>query len=224
VDRSKSEQRDILSIVLNESLTTAPKLTQSQLAVLAVVFLFRYTQSYMVGNHQLLGEYLDAHVAPFASKLVKNMACYQHLEFTGCGAIGIGQMSLESILARTYRGQFLKGFDENAVTSSGLSLASHGEFFIECLNDPSKLQVRANSQELLEKILEQRSIKTEDRQKIISLFNTNAMSEQEIRDKVIQIRPFMDDVFKIWSDSAMRNFTLTSVGIAIGHGRRVCQS
>src|SRR5258706_9702008 len=61
IDRSKQEQRDILQIVLNESLSTAPKLTESQLAVLAVIFLFRYTQNLGVGNHQMLGERVDNH-------------------------------------------------------------------------------------------------------------------------------------------------------------------
>lgn len=93
VDRSKQEQRDILQIVLNESLITAPKLTENQLAVLAVVFLFGYTQNFGVGNHQMFADYLDTHAAPFDSKLVKNMACYQHLEFSGSGAIGLGLVS-----------------------------------------------------------------------------------------------------------------------------------
>jgi hypothetical protein len=43
VDRSKHEQRDILQIVLNESLKTAPKLTENQLAVLSLIFLFKYS-------------------------------------------------------------------------------------------------------------------------------------------------------------------------------------
>ena len=31
------------------------------------------------------------------------------------------------------------------------------------------------------------------------------------------IRPYMSGVFETWSESAMKNLTLTSVGIAIGH-------
>ena len=43
------------------------------------------------------------------------------------------------------------------------------------------------------------------------------MSETEIRDKVVEIRPYMTEIFETWSGSAMKNFKLTSVGIAIGH-------
>jgi hypothetical protein len=122
VDRSKQDQRDILQIVLNESLLTAPKLTESQLAILAMIFLFGYTQSFDIGNYQIFAEYLDKYVAPFASKLVKNLASYQHLEFSGSGSIGLGVRSLEGILSVTYHGLFLKGFEEKEITD-GVSLS-----------------------------------------------------------------------------------------------------
>jgi hypothetical protein len=217
VDRSKQEQRDILQIVLNESLNTAPKLTESQLAALALIFLFGHTQNFRVGNHETLGLYLDKHVAPFASKIVKNLACYQHLQFCGCGSIGLGTRELELIIGSVYQGQFLKGFDEKEVADRGISLGLDPNFFIRCLNDPSKIQVRANSKETLEKAFEAYAVTPDDRSKIGALFDVGKMSNSEIRDKCIEIRPFMSEVFDVWSDSAMKNFTLTSVGIAIGH-------
>jgi hypothetical protein len=217
VDRSKQEQRDILQIVLNESLITAPKLTESQLAVLAMIFLFRYTQNFGVGNHQMFATYLDAHVAPFVSKLVKNSACYQHLEFSGSGAVGLGEVSLESILGSTYQGQFLKGFEEKEIVDRGISIGLDQRVFMPCLNDPSKLQIGANNKELLEKALEKYAIPAEDRIQVRALFDLEKMSDLEIKDKCIEIRPYMSSLFETWSESAMKNFTLTSVGIAIGH-------
>jgi len=217
VDRSKHNQRDILQIVLNESLSTAPKLTENQLAVVAVIFLFGYTQNLGIRNHQMFAEYLDKHVAPFATKVVKNMACYQHLQFTGCGAIGLGARSLESILGMTYQGEFLKGFDAKEVTDRGVSIGVDPRFFMPCLNDPSKMQVRVNSKELLDKNLEAHAITPEDRAKISALFDVGKMNETEIKEKCVEIRPYMSGLIETWSESAMKNFTLTSVGIAIGH-------
>ena len=217
VDRSKQDQRDILQIVLNESLATAPKLTDAQLAVLAVIFLFRYTQSQWIGNHQQLGEYFDRHVLSFSSKLVKNSACYQHLEFTGCGSVQMGEITLENILDQTYPGQFLKGFDQSEITNREISIGLDQRFFIPCLNDPTKFQVRANNKTILEQNLSANDIKPEDRAKIVALFDVGKMSHAEIREKCISIRPFMESVFDTWSDSPMKSFTMTSVGMAIGH-------
>lgn len=217
VDRSKQEQRDILQIVLNESLNTAPKLTDNQLAALAMVFLFKYTQNFGVGNHEMLGQYLDKHVAPFGPKLLKNMAGYQHLEFCGCGSIGLGTMNLETILGKTYQGQFLKGFDPKEISERDISIGNDPRFFIPCLNDRSRTQVRANSKEGLEKMFESLNVLADDRSKILALFDLNKMSDSEIKTKCIEIRPYMADVFDTWSGSAIAQFTLTSVGIAIGH-------
>ncbi len=217
VDRSKQDQRDILQIVLNESLATAPKLTETHLAALAVIFLFKYTQNFGIGNHQMFADYLDKHLLPFVSKLSKNHAGYQHLQFSGCGSIGLGGNRLESILGTVYQGQFLKGFDQSEIANRDFSAGISHQFFIPCLNDSAKLQVNANSKENLEKLLDAKGVSSEDRAKIIELFDLGKMSEPEIKEKLIAIRPYMAEVFEIWTNSPMQNFTLTSVGMAIGH-------
>ncbi len=116
-----------------------------------------------------------------------------------------------------YQGQFLKGFEEKEIADRGISIGLDPRFFISCLNDQSKLQVRANSKELLDKAFEEHAISAEDRAKISALFDVGKMNESEIKDKCIEIRPYMSGLFETWSGSAMKNFTLTSVGIAIGH-------
>lgn len=217
VDRSKQDQRDILQIVLNESLATAPKLTDANLAALAVIFLFKYTQNYLVGNHQMLGEYLDKHLLPFVSKLSKNHAGYQHLEFSGCGSIGLAGNTLEGLLGMVYQGHFLKGFEQSEITNRAISIGIDPRFFMPCLNDATKWQVRANNKENLEKSLDAQGVFSDDRAKILDLFDLGKMSEPEIKEKLIAIRPYMAEVFDIWTNSPMQTFTLTSVGMAIGH-------
>lgn len=125
--------------------------------------------------------------------------------------------TLESILGTTYQGQFLKGFEEKEITDKGISIGRDPRFFVQCLNDPSKLQVNANSKEMLDKAFEAHSITPEDRAKISALFDVGKMQDAEIKHKCIEIRPYMSELFETWSKSAMQNFTLTSVGIAIGH-------
>lgn len=218
VDRSKLSQRDILQIVLSESLNTAPKLTEQQLAALAVMFLFKHTQNQGIGTLELLGNYLDRHVAPFASKLVKSMACYQHLQFTGCGSIGsFPGPGLETILGNVYQGLFLKGFEAREIADHGISLGLDQRVFVTCLNDQSKVQVKAMNTDQLDKLLDFFGIAEDDRTKIRALFGFGKMTDAEIKDKVISLRPYMSNVFEIWSGSSIGAFTLTSVGIAIGH-------
>lgn len=217
VDRSKQEQRNILQIVLNESLNTAPKLTNDQLAALAIIFLLRYTINHSVGNHDLLGEYFDQYVLPFAKDLNTGNACYQHLEFTGCGSISVASKSLEDALVGNYQGLFSKGFDENNVLVSQLTVGLDRRYFIPCLNDKTRYQVKALNKEALEKLLNANPVSPGDKINIGALFDNVKMSANEVIDKCISLRPYMEKVFDVWTNSPMQNFNLTSVGIAIGH-------
>lgn len=219
VDRSKQDSRDILQIVLNESLIIAPKLTNSQIACLSVIFLCRYTQTLNIVSHHKLGEYFDKNIKHFIGHLLKNDATYQHLEFTGCGSIQISSISLEEVMGRIYQGLFLKGIDSAEIMSTALSSvdATNTHFFIQCLNDSTKLQVNALNKNVLKDLFTQFSIPSNEQYQIERLFDMNMMNLEEIKTKCIQIRPYMDEIFNIWSESPMNTFTLTSVGIAIGH-------
>ncbi|WLH87873.1 hypothetical protein PSH87_14350 [Pseudomonas sp. FP453] len=217
VDRSKQDERNILQIVLNESLNVVPKLTDSHLANLAIVFLFRYVQSYDVVSDALLGNYLDTHVMPFVSKISKKPSSFQHLQFTGCGSEQMMAATLETLLLGSYQGLFSKGVDSSEVDAEELSWKLREVFLIRCLNDSEKFQVKFISRTALFDIFDRYYIGQEDRDKILRLFNAGLMSEDEVREKCVGLRPYLGPVFSCWNESRMTNFTLTSVGLAIGH-------
>jgi len=115
VDRTKNQSRDLVQIVLDESLSTAPKLTNSQLASLSAVFFLRYTQNNSLGTHESLCVYLDRFLAPLVANITKSLASFQHLEFSRCGAIAVTEISLEGMFSDRYKGLFAKGFDAREV-------------------------------------------------------------------------------------------------------------
>ena len=164
-------------------MNVAPKLTKDQLAVLSIVFLFKYTQNHAIGNHDMLGEYFNKHVQPFATSISKNQACYQHLEFSGCGSISMGSHSLQKILGTTYQGLFLKGFESEEIQKKEISVGHDQRFFIPCLNESKKIQVNAKSLEILTKRMNEQSIPEDDKPKIVDLFNLNKMNDNEIKEK-----------------------------------------
>lgn len=217
VDRSKQANRNILQIVLNESLHTVPKLTHDQLTVLSLVFLLRYVKSNS-GNHQLLHDFLSKYIQSLANNIVVSKSCFQHLVFTGCGAISMGQITLEDVFQRTYTGLFKKGCDSTRIDEITISLKDKIDyFFIQCLNDPAKYQVNALDMEILESKFAVHQVSTENQQKIVALFNEGTMSSVEIKAKIVEFSPFMKPIFDAWSASEMKNFELSSVGMAIGH-------
>lgn len=217
VDRSKQEKRDILQIVLNESLETAPKLTDSQLSNLAVMFLFKYTQNSKVLNVYELGNYFDDHVKPFVSLLTKSQASFQHLEFAGCGTIQIADMPLEDVLFHTYGGLFMSGFDLAQIANIDIPESIKDELLMPCINNREKMQVRMKNVEVLKAFLAENNLPTSVQSQIISLYENYRLPNEKIQQKCIEIRPYMVDMFDAWNNSSMKSFTMTSVGIAIGH-------
>lgn len=217
VDRSKQDERNILQIVLNESLSVAPKLTNSQVALLALIFRLRYTINYSLIGHDSLGQYFDQTIFPLISELNPNESSFQHLEFAGCGTIQTTEANLERLLGYLYKGLFSKGFDKSEIDSKQITIGLDTRFFISCLNDETKLQVNALNDETLKKNLEKEKIGEEDRKKIIELFSESAMSNNEIMNLCINLRPYMKDFYDKWNSTSMKSFNLTSVGIAIGH-------
>lgn len=220
VDRSKQPQRTMMQLVLNESLVTAPKLTDGSLATLSLLFLLKYTVSNRVNSRSSFGDFLDREVKPLIPQIVSTSTALQYLEYTGCGNVGLGGINsrnLESILQFVYHALFSKGIEPEILANTRRELSrNYGAYFITCLNDQSRLQIAHMNEQTLDRAFEQDSVPPEDREKLKSLFRTNVMSENEVRDEIVKLRPYMADLFTKWNDSSMTTFTLTSVGLAIG--------
>lgn len=226
VDRSRREQRDILQIVLNEALQTAPKLTNNQCAALAVIFFFKYTQLLNITSYHNLIIAINKHLSYFIDLLRTNDMEYQHLEFTGCGSITMYVSSIEEILSNKYQGIFNHGFEKSLLKKNGITISADSQIFCEIncyssfsnlFNEPSKIRIAAQNIEELEKLFDLHNIPHVDRDKITTLFNSYKFSTEDVRGKCINTNPELRRLFDIWSTSQLRAFTLTSVGMAIGH-------
>lgn len=216
VDRTKQESRSLLQIVLNESLSIAPKLTSEKLAALSTVFLFRYMVHRGLTNHEAFYAYLDEYARPFAELIERNNACYQHLEYAGCGAVGMASISIEKAILRSYPGLFCRGFDQVQFCAKQLSIPFTDPMITTCLNDGSKKQVKPLNRDVLEEMAVRRSLPPDDVKKLKALQNAHLLCSDEVRRRVIAERPYMERVFDAWK-GPIGPFTLTSVGIAIGH-------
>lgn len=217
IDRSRESSRDLKQIVLNEAIQTVAKLTENQIAILSVVFALKYTVNHTINSLINLGDYLDKYVLPQMKLITDSQAAYEHLEYASCGIIQVTSVGLSKIWETYYTGLFLKGFELDEIDKERLSYETQSKYIMQCLNDASKYQVNAISLENLNKGLTAESILENEAKYIIELFEKNKMSSDEIKAKVIEIRPYMADLYSIWENSLMKNFQLTSVGKAIGH-------
>ena len=50
-----------------------------------------------------------------------------------------------------------------------------------------------------------------------SLYAETAMSVEQVNEKMLSVTPALKGIADIWRNSELRNFRVTSVGMAIGH-------
>jgi hypothetical protein len=217
VDRTKHENRSILQIVLNESIAVAPKLTNDQLAALSITFIFKHTIYHGIDSLDSLNNYLDIYIQPFISLLNKREACYEHLAYSGCGSIEIGSIDISNVFLQHYAGLFSKGFEKDLIQQSKIGLTEYAPIFIPCLHDQTKIQINALNEDVLKSETERMGISLEDTNKLLDLSKKFLMKSDEVKDYLKKVRPYMDNLFDVWDNSLMKNLTLTSVEIAIGH-------
>ncbi len=172
-----------------------------------------------INSYDSLGQYLDLYIKPFSGFLTKNVSCYQHLEYTGCCSIdiGIGKETLVRLFKDRYSIVFSKGFTKEFLKNQGILVSEKSPIFNQCHYDSRMLQIDAlNESDLRDKAL-QRRINEQEINKLVNLRNTVLIKDNEIRAKLIKLRPYMSKIFDVWMNSLMSQLHLTSVGTAIGH-------
>jgi len=223
VERSKEKQRNILQIVLNESLKVAPKLTKDQLSALSIIFILKYTRFLGMNSLDGLKFYVENRLSPFIHELTESETCYQHLSFAGCGAISIGSVKIGKIFREHYPGIFSKGFSKEEIEKQKFEFESSVKAFVPCLHANDLSQVNAMDEDAIRNGAQFSLVGENGKNKLVSLLKDKAMSENEIEDYLKTNFKPMDNLLKIWNKTSMKNMSLSSVGIAIGHAnsRRV---
>lgn len=216
IERSKEKRRSTKQIVLSEAIKAVQKITTEQQDILSTVLLFREMYDKSLTDHKLLGAYWDKHVLPFLNSLTSNKTTYSHLEYAGCGSVKILQENFESILESSYGGLFNNGFNLDFFRTQ-IPKELDEIFLIDCLNDTSKKQVNALNIDKLNHSFQTLSISQSDRRTLERLFRENTMQPEKIKQKTIAIRDYMATFIKVWNQSDLKQFKLTSVGTAIAH-------
>jgi len=211
VDRAKLKERNLLRLVLNESLQVAPKLTIAQLDTLSIIFLLKYTMNNDLLNPSNLKQYLVDFIAPFIDKLTKEISCYQHLEYTACASISSGSTYLFNIFNNNYSGLFCKGFSIDKYESISDKLSK--KFIMPCFHNNTLWQINVMN----EKEIDNLNIDAEFISQVKALQRSNYMNYAELKEYLIELEPKMEILFDVWENSMIANTSLTSVGIAIAH-------
>lgn len=217
VDRSKEEQRSLLQVVLNESLTIAPKLNSTQLDILACCFNIAYTRRLNIANAKMFLEYINNAVLVFADAIGEKDSNYRHLEYVGCVSIRTGSRDIVKILTQTYKAIFCKGFERDSLGEIAKECPNIWKVVIPSLHNVNLIQAGGMDDETIKTMCNQNAISEEASNKLIQLNNQNMMNQQEAIDYLKSQCPKFEKFLTDTQKTPFKSLELTSVGIAIAH-------
>jgi hypothetical protein len=223
VDRASETTRETRTIVLNEAIQAAPKLTTAQRRAIAVCFLVKYTR--YAGPSMLeayLQVYVKHHLAPLADGIPTKPSAYQHIAYVGAGSVGIGTTAFIEAIRRSGRGFFTRGVTVDELPEPIEGMADNRQLLIPCLREPTRMQSAAMSDDSLNALLKE--IGEPDLEASLrQVHHAGGLSDDEIRQELVAAAPELGGMIDAWTNSDLSRLTLTTVGLAIGHGywRRV---
>lgn len=218
VDRAAAPKRNMVQIVLDESLSIAPKLTLEQFDTLTLNFLLIRTRRLDAGNYEGLLTHFRKRIVPFIENLSDKNSDYTHAEYLGCGHVRAGDYGqLEGNLRTTYKAFFSNGFSEEELKEKVGERINLQGLIIRCFHDNEKLQIGVLDDETLENIASKNGLENETKQKLKQLFESSTKPANEVKKMLTDAIPEMERIFETWDKSPFNKFELTSVGIAIAH-------
>jgi hypothetical protein len=218
VDRAEAPRRELRTMVLNEAIVTAPKLTAGQRAAIGVCFLGRYTRSvFPVPN---VDAFYAASIArnylPFVEAVDSSDRSCRHIEYVRAGSISLGEASFGHAMLSSGEAFFTHGYPRESVNEPLAELLDTPGVFVPCIRNSEHVQLNTfacNYEQLAE------GCGRPDLSDAFQLQDqVGRFSPEEARAEVIEKIPALEKLADSWDKSQLKNMTLTSVGLAIGHG------
>lgn len=218
-NRAITPQRNHLQIVLDEAIRIAPKLTLVQLDTLTIRFLLKHNIRNDLSTYDEFKDYIVNDVFLFADNLPKTRQDFMFMDFLGCGQIRAGRgPSIETIMQVYYPIFFSRGLSEEELKSETVRLGLLSSLeTIPCFHDKGKFQLNVfNNRELQDK-LNELGVDRRDIHKYFELVKNSTMNKEEIKAKLYEIGPKMDNLFKSWFKTFSTDFEISSVGFVVAH-------
>lgn len=214
IERLKQRDHQLRKIVLEQSIKSISLLTPRQINSLSLIFILKYAATNTVGSFESLKKYLEQSVYPFSEQTSTDLSDYQHIEYSRCGKIELGSTKLAKVFKNSYQGLFAIGFEKSEFIDKVGELDKYNQIIIPCINDSSKLQIKALNKTVLQDAIKMFNL--DKKENIISLYDRNTMNDGPLIDKLKE--ELGDNFIKLddkWSSSPINKMSLTTVGMAV---------
>ena len=212
--RINNDDEDLKRIVYDEAISTIGKLTIDQLKIITLCYLLKYTSYGGIVSWEAYKKYLDTLIKPFLGFKNTN-AEFQHIEYAGCGSIGIGSWDVINIHKQQYSFLFLNLTEKEQIDTLTLSDEIKKEI-VALDSKEDKYFIRFKNKTELENYLKGKNIDEETTKKLVSIYESHIKNDEEIKKKMSEETGTGKELVELWEKSNIKHLSLTSVGIAIG--------
>jgi len=215
--RSLEKTRNRLTITLNDAATRAANLTENEFAALSLIYLVRHAVDNKVTTFSAYCDHLKSQLLPFARNISAEPSSFWHMQAQACGSIEMGHKDLAATLRSKYTGVLGDGFTRQQLEDHLPDGKKHAidNFIIPCINDASKLQpnaIRFNVWK--ENVLPFCELSEPELQNVWNCFESTI---PDLVKRTTDAVPELTVLFDAWKSTPIKQFSLTSVGIAIAH-------
>jgi hypothetical protein len=213
------EERNLKSIVLEESLKTASKLTPAQLDILSLLFFSLESIDEDVQDIESFDYFLNNSIKPFTENIPLNKFSYDHLIYTGCcfQRTGIGsRLGMMNCFIRSYKGLFQKGKSKEEF----MNILNNSELFYEkliipCYLDKSKVQLKFISNNDLENECDKMNFDKKKIDTLTKIYNESSIGYKDVLSCLSKNHIWIEEANHNWNRCVIGAMSLTGVGIAI---------
>jgi len=142
------------------------------------------------------------------------MAAFQHIEYTGCGSVGISSWDLVAIHRHEYAFLFLNLVEKEQIDNLNLPLEIKKEIITLDLKE-DKFMIRVKNESDLETYLKRKKIDVEIIKKLTVIYRNHIKNNEEIKKKITTETSIGKKILDLWDKTDISHLSLTSVGIAI---------
>ncbi|QNJ94143.1 hypothetical protein HZU40_07640 [Mycolicibacterium fluoranthenivorans] len=216
VDLSGRKPDSLIAVCLEDALSIVPKLTTQQIAALTALLLVDGVQM-QVGFLKHHYEFLLKNVAPLGGLLPDDGISYRHLQYTQVAWLNasIRYASFGREVQRHLPGIFTEGIEKSEVPEPLRTL--NPTIWVEHERYKDKVRLNSPTLEGIEALAETHPVITQHSTKLMQQMNLVRTEPRAIEDQIIDAVPEMRDFIRIWNNSELGKFELTSVGIVIAH-------
>lgn len=214
IQRINNDDEDLKRIVYDEAISTIGKLTVDQLKIITLCYLLKYTSYGGIVSWDAYKAYLDTHIKPFLGFKNTN-AEFQHIEYAGCGSIGIGSWDVINIHKQQYSFLFSNLTEKEQIDNLTLSDEIKKEI-VALDSKEDKYFIRFKNKTELENYLKEKKIDEETTKKLVAIYEGHIKNNDEVKKKITEETDAGKELVELWEKSSLKHLSLTSVGIAIG--------